>query len=187
MPKSKRVCQQRGKAMQRLISLLLLGLIIGCGQSETKTQEATKPAEQAAPAPAATAPAQPPTTEPAPTGGVEQTTTEAMPSQPPAGESSFRGDPAKGAATYAQICSTCHGPTGGGDGPAAAGLNPKPAPHNDPEYMAKISDEEMYNAIKNGGAAVGKSPLMPAWGATLTDQQIRDVLAFTRTLAEPKK
>jgi len=167
------------ETMQRLISLLLLGLIVGCGQSETKTQETPKPAEQAA-----TTPAPPPVTEPAAPAGVEQATTAAMPAQPVADGSSFRGDPAKGAPIYAQLCSTCHGPTGAGDGPAAAALNPKPAAHNDPVFMATLTDEVIFNAIKNGGASVGKSPLMPPWGATLSDEQIRDVLAFVRTLAK---
>jgi mono/diheme cytochrome c family protein len=39
--------------------------------------------------------------------------------------------------------------------------------------------------IKLGGPAVGKSPLMAPWGGTLDDQQIRDVIAFVRTLADP--
>lgn len=31
-----------------------------------------------------------------------------------------------GAADYAQFCASCHGPAGKGDGPAAAGLAPRP-------------------------------------------------------------
>ncbi|QJD17701.1 c-type cytochrome [Paracoccus sanguinis] len=33
---------------------------------------------------------------------------------------------AQGAADYARYCVACHGPTGRGDGPAAAGLSPRP-------------------------------------------------------------
>src|SRR5215510_15612961 len=33
---------------------------------------------------------------------------------------------AGGKALFAQHCAACHGPRGGGDGPAAAALNPKP-------------------------------------------------------------
>jgi mono/diheme cytochrome c family protein len=32
---------------------------------------------------------------------------------------------------------------------------------------------------------VGKSPLMAPWGAVLNDEQIRDVLAFVRSLSGP--
>ncbi len=33
---------------------------------------------------------------------------------------------AKGQAAYARYCTSCHGPKGEGDGPAAKALNPKP-------------------------------------------------------------
>ena len=39
--------------------------------------------------------------------------------------------------------------------------------------------------ISEGGAAVGKSPLMAPWGGTLNDEQIEDVVAFIRSLADP--
>ncbi|HRO16237.1 MAG TPA: c-type cytochrome, partial [Paracoccus sp. (in: a-proteobacteria)] len=32
-----------------------------------------------------------------------------------------------GAADYARFCASCHGPSGKGDGPLAAGLTPRPA------------------------------------------------------------
>ena len=33
---------------------------------------------------------------------------------------------------------------------------------------------------------MGKSPLMAPWGGSLSDAQIRDVVAYVRTLAEPE-
>jgi mono/diheme cytochrome c family protein len=50
--------------------------------------------------------------------------------------------------------------------------------------MSKLSDEDIFKTVKNGGASVGKSPLMPAWGATLKDDQIQDVVAYVRTLSK---
>lgn len=91
-------------------------------------------------------------------------------------------DPEQGKKLYGQFCASCHGQSGKGDGPAAAALNPKPRDHTNKEYMTKMSDDEMFNVIKNGGASVGKSPLMPAWGASIKDDQIRDVMAYVRTL-----
>lgn len=35
--------------------------------------------------------------------------------------------PTTGASDYAQFCADCHGPRGKGDGPAAAGMTPRPA------------------------------------------------------------
>ena len=91
----------------------------------------------------------------------------------------------QGKKLYGQFCASCHGQSGKGDGPAAAALNPKPRDHTDKAYMSKMSDEDMFKVIKNGGASIGKSPLMPPWGASLKDDQINDVVAYIRTLCCP--
>lgn len=62
---------------------------------------------------------------------------------------------------FTQRCSTCHGQNGKGDGPAAAALNPKPQNYTNPEWQKSVTDEELRKVIIGGGAAVGKSPLMP--------------------------
>ena len=59
-------------------------------------------------------------------------------------------------------CTLCHGPAGKGDGPAAAGLNPKPRNLGDPAWQQSVTDEHIEQIIKGGGVAVGKSPMMPA-------------------------
>ena len=91
-------------------------------------------------------------------------------------------DVEQGKKLFGQFCASCHGQSGKGDGPAAAALNPKPRDHTDKEYMSKLSDDDLLKVIKNGGASVGKSPLMPPWGASLKDDQIKDVIAYVRTL-----
>ena len=63
---------------------------------------------------------------------------------------------------YASTCSSCHGPAGAGDGLGAAGLPVKPASFADAKWQSGLSDAEIERAIVGGGAAVGKSPLMPA-------------------------
>lgn len=60
------------------------------------------------------------------------------------------------------VCTTCHGKDGRGDGPGAAALNPKPRNYTDKAWQASVSDEQIKNTILMGGAAVGKSPAMPA-------------------------
>jgi len=94
-------------------------------------------------------------------------------------------DIAAGRALYRQYCSTCHGPQGRGDGPAASAMNPKPRNHTDGHYMNALSDAYLTQVISEGGAAVQRSPLMPSWQGTLTPQQIQDVIAYLRTLAVP--
>ena len=91
-----------------------------------------------------------------------------------------KGDPAKGKEKFNQICASCHGPTGHGDGPAAAALDPKPRNLSDAKYVSTISDEQLFKTVKEGGAAVGKSPLMPAWGSVLLDNDIWNVIAYLR-------
>jgi mono/diheme cytochrome c family protein len=83
------------------------------------------------------------------------------------------------------FCAACHGEDGCTPGPGAAGLPVQPAKHCDGNYMNPLTDEHLFKVIKEGGASVGKSPLMAPWGGTLTDEQIRDVIAFVRTLAKP--
>ena len=51
--------------------------------------------------------------------------------------------------------------------------------------MNALDNPYVFRVIKEGGAAVGKSPLMAPWGGTLSDTQIHDVVAFVRTLADP--
>lgn len=64
--------------------------------------------------------------------------------------------------TFNTVCATCHGPTGHGDGPGAAALNPKPRNYTDKAWQASVTDEQITKTILLGGAAVGKSPAMPA-------------------------
>ena len=93
-------------------------------------------------------------------------------------------DAAAGKAKYQQFCSACHGAGGKGDGPGAASLNPKPRDHTDGKYMKTLSDEQLFKVIKLGGMGVGKAPTMPPWGGAMTDADIRNVIAYIRTLAK---
>jgi mono/diheme cytochrome c family protein len=85
---------------------------------------------------------------------------------------------------YQQRCSMCHGTDGKGNTPTAKALNPKPRDHTDGTYMNAISNEHLSKVIKQGGTAVGKSPLMPPQ-TDLNDQQIQDLATFVRSLAVP--
>lgn len=59
-------------------------------------------------------------------------------------------------------CTACHGDVGRGDGPGAAALTPKPRAFADAAWQSSVKDEELREAIVKGGAAIGKSPGMPA-------------------------
>ena len=94
-----------------------------------------------------------------------------------------QGNVEKGEGLFAQNCASCHGPAGRGDGPAAAALNPKPRDLTEKAYMAGLKEQYLMDIIRKGGAAVGKSAMMPPWGAAMKDDEIRDVIAFVRALA----
>ena len=90
-----------------------------------------------------------------------------------------------GSKVYGASCANCHGPRGAGDGPVGASLVPQPARHNDGVYMNALTNDYLFQVVKEGGAAVGKSSMMAAWGGTLSDEEIRGVVTFMRSLAEP--
>jgi cytochrome c oxidase cbb3-type subunit III len=94
------------------------------------------------------------------------------------------------ASSYSDTCAKCHGPTGKGDGPKAKDLkdnNGKPisvGDLSDCARMSKISDDDMFKELKEGGAAVGKSKLMIAYGDAMEDDEIKAMVAYVRTLCK---
>jgi cytochrome c553 len=64
--------------------------------------------------------------------------------------------------TFKTVCATCHGEGGLGNGPGAATLTPKPRNYTDKAWQASVTDDQIKQTILMGGAAVGKSPMMPA-------------------------
>ena len=103
------------------------------------------------------------------------------------GEGSAAGaqDRVEGGKLYASYCATCHGDKGKGDGVAAGALPVKPRDHTDGAVMNPLSDQFLAEIIAKGGGSVGKSSFMPGWGASLNEKQIRDLIAYIRTLAVP--
>ena len=87
-----------------------------------------------------------------------------------------------GAALYGRWCTSCHGTAGKGDGPNAASLPVKPAQHASRDAMSARSDDALYDTIAGGGAIMNRSPRMPAFGATFTDAEIRNLVAHIRSL-----
>jgi mono/diheme cytochrome c family protein len=65
--------------------------------------------------------------------------------------------------------------------------NLSPAPHQftDGATLNRISDADLTNMIGHGGPALGKSPQMPAYAATLKPTEIKAVVSYIRTIADP--
>ena len=85
---------------------------------------------------------------------------------------------------YAHYCAACHGAGGKGDGPNAPNLPVKPANHADAKAMAARTDDRLFDGIHAGGIALGKSPLMPGFGQTLSREQIDALVKHIRTLCK---
>lgn len=84
--------------------------------------------------------------------------------------------------TYQWYCAQCHGVEGKGNGINAQFLTVPPRDHTKPEYIETRSDDELFDAIKLGGLAIGRAPCMPAWGHTLEDERIRSLVRYIREL-----
>ncbi len=88
----------------------------------------------------------------------------------------------EGEKLYAWYCTPCHGFDGGGKGFNAKNMDPRPANHADGGFMKKRTDNELYDAVSGGGKAVGKSTLMPPWGNTFNETQIKSLVLYLRKL-----
>lgn len=84
----------------------------------------------------------------------------------------------RGGLVYANYCVTCHGINADGNGRAARLYTPRPA------NLRSSDKNDAYLAliVQKGGEALGRSPKMPPWGEELTDEQVRDVVAFVRSV-----
>ncbi len=86
-------------------------------------------------------------------------------------------DLAKEKTIYQEHCAKCHGQNGDGKGRAGRSLDPKPTDFT----MAVANDAEWFKATKFGSKAVDKSNGMEGYEKVLSDEQIRQVLAYCKT------
>lgn len=90
--------------------------------------------------------------------------------------------PAVGAQLYARWCASCHGATGRGDGPNSGHLPVRPTAHADAATESLRPDDSLYDTIAGGGAIMNRSARMPAFGATLSPDEIRALVGHIRQL-----
>ena len=87
-----------------------------------------------------------------------------------------------GKSLYDRRCATCHGVSGRADTPIAKLLQTPPRNFSDPVEMARLTDDQMYQAIKEGRPGTA----MPAWGPVLSALQIGDLMDHIRSLTAPR-
>jgi mono/diheme cytochrome c family protein len=98
-----------------------------------------------------------------------------------------RGSAANGKEIYQERCVLCHGSKGHGwDWDKKVARPPVPVPDL-VEVVPKRSDDHLMRAIRDGGRAVGLTPFMPAFGFNMSEQELRDVVAYLRSLQPSAK
>lgn len=89
----------------------------------------------------------------------------------------------RGEAVFKKNCILCHGVKGNGGGRASVLFKPPPA------NLTKSDKNNEYKTliITLGGAAMGRSAVMPVWGEQLSTQEISDVVAYLGTILVGKQ
>ncbi len=90
----------------------------------------------------------------------------------------------QGRKIFDRYCTPCHGEGGAGNGYNAVNLDPHARDLTDSkeDYMAKLSNAEIYEVIEKGGRGVDLSPLMPSWGRVFSEEETWSLVAYVRTL-----
>jgi cytochrome c oxidase cbb3-type subunit 3 len=92
---------------------------------------------------------------------------------------------AQGKRVFNDKCVWCHADATQAGPSNRSNLTPTPPLFTDGETFNSLSDDFMRNTITLGGSAMGKSTIMPPWGQTLTQDEVRAVIAYARAVAQP--
>ena len=85
-----------------------------------------------------------------------------------------------------QFCDRCHNSESTAERVSNYdNLEVKPHPFSEGETLNKMTDADLTAIITNGGPALQKSALMPAWGNTLGKSDIQAVIAYIRAVSDP--
>jgi len=84
------------------------------------------------------------------------------------------------AANWNTHCASCHGKTGKGDTKAGKKADVKDL--TDAKYQGTLTDDQMFKQIKEGMKDKNGKEKMKAYGGTLSDDEIKALVAHVRTL-----
>lgn len=91
---------------------------------------------------------------------------------------------------YREHCSVCHGSDCTGDGPYALRLTPQPANFIAPSAVERRSPTYLFWRNSEGNRVepfFGRGSAMPPWKHHLSETEIGQIVAFLKTLAEPRE
>ena len=91
-----------------------------------------------------------------------------------------------GKVVYDANCAVCHGATGrpDPDSPVVKGLGVVPADLTDPLFNSREPAGDWQMVVRHGGHSMGLAEQMPAHVETLSDEQVEDVVAYVKSLAD---
>ena len=92
---------------------------------------------------------------------------------------------AQGKRIFNNKCVWCHADETPAGPSNRSNLSPAPPLFTDGTMFNSLSDDFMRNTITLGGSAMGKSAIMPPWGQTLTQEDIRALISYERAIAQP--
>ena len=92
---------------------------------------------------------------------------------------------AQGKRVFNNACVWCHAEATPAGPSNRSNLTTTPPLLNDGETLNSLNDEFLQNTITLGGSAMGKSTMMPPWGQTLREDEIRAVITYIRAVAQP--
>jgi mono/diheme cytochrome c family protein len=92
---------------------------------------------------------------------------------------------AQGKRIFYEQCVWCHADATPAGPSNRSNLTPVPPLLNDGATLNAESEEHLQQIITQGGAAIGKSAMMPPYGRTLSAEDIRAVISFARAIAQP--
>lgn len=85
-----------------------------------------------------------------------------------------------------QYCSRCHNPDSTPEQVSNYDNLPvKPHAFDQGDTFNKLSDSDLNAIVSHGGPALNLSALMPAYGSTLSEADIRAVVAYVRLVSDP--
>ena len=92
----------------------------------------------------------------------------------------------QGKRIFYQQCVWCHADSTPAGPSNRSNVSPDPPLMNDGNILNKESDASLHKIIAMGGSAVGKSAMMPPYGAMLSEEEINDLIAYIRVIAVPE-
>jgi mono/diheme cytochrome c family protein len=85
-----------------------------------------------------------------------------------------------------KYCARCHDPESSPERVSNYdNLAVKPHPFTEGDALNKMSDPDLTAIVSHGGPALKKSPLMPAYGDTLSKTEIEALIAYIRMISDP--